>query len=121
MEGDIYIGHKGPRQRISIHALRVEGDVKGMAFNILDIIFLSTPSGWRATDLVGNVWKWLNISIHALRVEGDKDKVDENGNVVISIHALRVEGDLCFFQFFAGKFDFYPRPPGGGRLYNKDS
>ena len=57
------------------------------------------------------------ISIHALRVEGDA----KNGTLFylhsISIHALRVEGDAAEKQVqqqFAE--DFYPRPPGGGRL-----
>ena len=57
--------------------------------------FLSTPSGWRAT------------------LEQYPDICAE----IISIHALRVEGD--FFNFFKKIlifYDFYPRPPGGGRL-----
>ena len=58
-------------------------------------VFLSTPSGWRAT------------------LEQYPDICAE----IISIHALRVEGD--FFNFFKKIlifYDFYPRPPGGGRL-----
>ena len=36
---------------ISIHALRVEGDMPVLAYyNIKSLPFLSTPSGWRATD-----------------------------------------------------------------------
>ena len=79
---------------ISIHALRVEGDRPTPAsigrarnfyprppgggrlldkqnFSSLHEIFLSTPSGWRATSAEGK--KAINkvISIHALRVEGD--------------------------------------------------
>ena len=72
MEGDILErAIKPPKRRISIHALRVEGD-KGDFVNLVKKdIFLSTPSGWRATyhnmaaEIVGD------ISIHALRVEGD--------------------------------------------------
>ena len=56
--------------------------------------FLSTPSGWRATE----TWKLIilngTISIHALRVEGD---------------GVSASGLLPFSQ------NFYPRPPGGGR------
>ena len=101
---------------ISIHALRVEGDKnmgsawklkkyfyprppgEGRLFNSFDIffvvVFLSTPSGWRATGL------WLN-----------------NGVIYyISIHALRVEGD-CGYRLRRARISyFYPRPPGGGRL-----
>ena len=37
----------------------------------ITVIFLSTPSGWRATGLVVLVILSNPISIHALRVEGD--------------------------------------------------
>ena len=103
---------------ISIHALRVEGDpVYGYIGRAEDIFlstpsgwratintafdatqsvkFLSTPSGWRATDGVYNLIASITISIHALRVEGD--------------HALQAVAD-------ARSINFYPRPPGGGRL-----
>ena len=86
---------------ISIHALRVEGDKSifdrlrrrirnfyprppggGRRYHSRTgserLIFLSTPSGWRATT-------------HFLR--GD-------GFVLISIHALRVEGDPAFALLF---------------------
>ena len=57
-------------------------------------LFLSTPSGWRATSFGISASKSIVISIHALRVEGDKGG-----------------GWLSWVRF-----DFYPRPPGGGRL-----
>ena len=57
---------------ISIHALRVEGDMPD-AFSLLK----------------------STISIHALRVEGDfLRSALLQGGIRISIHALRVEGDL---------------------------
>ena len=56
--------------------------------------FLSTPSGWRATEVVS-----LRCTV-----------------VCISIHALRVEGDPKSRVVDTGWTDFYPRPPGGGRL-----
>ncbi len=56
-------------------------------------IFLSTPSGWRATLFCFRLAVSLKISIHALRVEGDEQKIDDEKSVRISIHALRVEGD----------------------------
>ena len=34
---------------ISIHALRVEGDLSTVSSVQVDVQFLSTPSGWRAT------------------------------------------------------------------------
>ena len=55
---------------ISIHALRVEGDVfLAILANVR--VFLSTPSVWRATRSFLNWWQKPRISIHALRVEGD--------------------------------------------------
>ena len=57
-------------------------------------IFLSTPSGWRATHA------------KALRQDGHG----------ISIHALRVEGDNTLKSQYYTLLNFYPRPPGGGRL-----
>ena len=79
---------------ISIHALRVEGDwprsqarsgllrdfyprppgggrrVQVRVGDNYDI-FLSTPSGWRATAVTADDVAVRDISIHALRVEGD--------------------------------------------------
>ena len=79
---------------ISIHALRVEGDLNKS-------VAASSQS----------------ISIHALRVEGD---LYGGAQIVatdrISIHALRVEGDPATERKKTAAFDFYPRPPGGGRL-----
>ena len=56
-------------------------------------IFLSTPSGWRATLYKLRQIGVDVISIHALRVEGDLIAVSSSASRLISIHALRVEGD----------------------------
>ena len=129
-------------------------------------IFLSTPSGWRATKAPGRAGDHGRISIHALRVEGDhrcrhrrpalcpdfyprppgggrrRAHTAIRSRPPISIHALRVEGDSnsstrCIdlraflstpsgwratIQVVVGiavDLDFYPRPPGGGRLPQK--
>ena len=84
---------------ISIHALRVEGD--GLVKSPVDVFprFLSTPSGWRATeDVVFNRDIFNPISIHALRVEGDASAYSIVTASSISIHALRVEGDRKVFH-----------------------
>ena len=89
-----------PPINISIHALRVEGDIL-YSFKSFDIIlFLSTPSGWRATitNVAGN--RRAEISIHALRVEGDGVRRGRLWQECISIHALRVEGDSKNRQSF---------------------
>ena len=102
--------------RISIHALREEGDVR-------------PNDGYVTTD----------ISIHALREEGDNQEIYLNQSVTsdfyprpprggrhdvifltltyddISIHALREEGDLAKQATSAKQINFYPRPPRGGR------
>ena len=59
-------------------------------------VFLSTPSGWRATRRDGRLVRPKRISIHALRVEGDGNRWFNELKYGISIHALRVEGDkIC--------------------------
>ena len=81
-----------PSAKISIHALREEGDVGG------------DP----ALGLFG-------ISIHALREEGDAGPQLRERPERISIHALREEGDEEGPKVFRLKTNFYPRPPRGGR------
>ena len=108
-------------------------------------VFLSTPSGWRATwcnhyghasatisihalrvegdcKLAAFLNKMVEISIHALRVEGDiMPKYNLLYKQEISIHALRVEGDNGHAKVKGGRVDdFYPRPPGGGRQSQLD-
>ena len=56
---------------ISIHALREEGDDVGVDDVVHIARFLSTPSARRATVAVVRVCFALEISIHALREEGD--------------------------------------------------
>ena len=55
------------------------------------------------------------ISIHALREEGDMGVRIFKPYEDISIHALREEGDGFGAQTPSGGYDFYPRPPRGGR------
>ena len=56
------------------------------------------------------------ISIHALREEGDVMGWPCCARSKISIHALREEGDFSTFCIASNVFNFYPRPPRGGRL-----
>ena len=79
---------------ISIHALRVEGDNLSLKQTKVSQLFLSTPSGWRATRAAAGLVGCALISIHALRVEGD-----------------HLKQSCCA----AALKNFYPRPPGGGR------
>ena len=57
--------------RISIHALREEGDVYVELGTGIFAEFLSTPSARRATGRTASVTAFQYISIHALREEGD--------------------------------------------------
>ena len=81
--------------RISIHALREEGDSPPPIKAKPTPEFLSTPSARRATAFVSFAVDSTSISIHALREEGDLRKHLRAACVVerISIHALREEGD----------------------------
>ena len=90
MELEAY-GHN----KISIHALREEGDANRCAEVRYTRRFLSTPSARRATS------KGMDAATPDL----------------ISIHALREEGDTWHFakRPLQMKY-FYPRPPRGGRL-----
>ena len=107
-----------PCIRISIHALRVEGDTLDSVRHLLTLsisIHALRVEGDSCT--VTEERNGAFISIHALRVEGDSwlqgvFKTDWT----ISIHALRVEGDnVCRLPVPPTTRDFYPRPPGGGR------
>ena len=81
------------RCRISIHALREEGDPCQPAMG-----------------------RQCPISIHALREEGDGHRRDQHPYPqAISIHALREEGDSQPAAEKLNYQDFYPRPPRGGR------
>ena len=79
--------------KISIHALREEGDQHLLSCTLQHVIFLSTPSARRATRARSCACRCDTISIHALREEGDADT-----------------GCTIYLDF-----DFYPRPPRGGR------
>ena len=59
-------------QRISIHALREEGDVQTVTSTGKAFQFLSTPSARRATFGSVHPLAESSISIHALREEGDR-------------------------------------------------
>ena len=91
MRGALYFNPRPPRggrlihklpiyeaSKISIHALREEGDRHAIA----------NQGGKK-------------ISIHALREEGDANGVCDHFFLYISIHALREEGDAVAGDFYA--------------------
>ena len=103
-------------QKISIHSLRMEGDLPAQDLSRLPIThfnplpphggrhkkmlhiyhvcaFQSTPSAWRETSRDSAFLMLSAISIHSLRMEGDICGYNENQFTGISIHSLRMEGD----------------------------
>ena len=94
VEGDIPSKHIVPIFDISIHSLRVEGDTfpeqpltSATHFNPLP------PCGGRRA-VQGLPVASHPISIHSLRVEGDSNAyLRQYAPMSISIHSLRVEGD----------------------------
>ena len=80
-------------------------------------VFLSTPSGWRATKAYKELQDWVNaISIHALRVEGDcRYRLRRSGVPYFYPRPPGGGRHLSHFVRCADISYFYPRPPGGGR------
>ena len=127
----------GERLGISIHALREEGDADLGALERLyghfyprpprggrpplpsNTIayqqFLSTPSARRATDYGNNTAQIVEFlstpSARRATFQAGLFAVDHD----ISIHALREEGDYTARYTTKKVYDFYPRPPRGGR------
>ena len=80
-----------------------------------DLVFLSTPSARRATAVAGPArYNAKFLSTPSAR-RATKNREPERDRLEISIHALREEGDAAMFQIQSSDFDFYPRPPRGGR------
>ena len=82
------------------------------------VLFQSTPSAWRETQIKTYPVTEGEISIHSLRMEGDVvGRTDTGVTGIISIHSLRMEGDLCATHWYAQTTYFNPLPPHGGRLH----
>ena len=101
---------------ISIHALREEGDQILLQFGMRKPYFYPRPPRGGRLDREKPRVEIEIISIHALREEGDTRRPRSNPQCGISIHALREEGDDSTLTTEVFGFDFYPRPPRGGRL-----
>ena len=111
------IGSLPPGSRFTYFYPRPPRGGRPMNFELILVprTFLSTPSARRATESQPVRHHLQTISIHALREEGDHGQCLSNPAWAISIHALREEGDPEWSQTFHPQFDFYPRPPRGGR------
>ena len=106
--------------RISIHALREEGDYELRRENRQYKRFLSTPSARRATAVRRRVGA-EHRNFYPRPPRGGRLSIYNSAREVpkISIHALREEGDCSRSTPTATTMNFYPRPPRGGRRYNR--
>ena len=79
MEGDSGCINRLRRHKISIHSLRMEGDIFFRLSTKTGSTFQSTPSAWRETrNGLYNVLDETLISIHSLRMEGDSKTAQES-------------------------------------------
>ena len=125
--------------RISIHALREEGDAGtckrhaglchfyprpprggrpgGFSAPSTNVLFLSTPSARRATFGFSTI-STMSSYFYPRPPRGGRLLMRELAIRIkdISIHALREEGDRTGQGCGGRREDFYPRPPRGGRL-----
>ena len=132
-----YISQKLTAAKISIHALREEGDRKVRVQRVRMDIFLSTPSARRATtesreDSILLAFLSTPSARRAtlppqppqkanrfLSTPSARRATQNHGSSLlsfsISIHALREEGDPTTPANRCRMSNFYPRPPRGGR------
>ena len=82
-------------ERISIHALREEGDLLDTPFFYFFTNFYPRPPRGGRPSFGGDLVDQNMISIHALREEGDLRQAFQVQKYYISIHALREEGDIA--------------------------
>ena len=101
---------------ISIHALREEGDPRPGYLRQLSAYFYPRPPRGGRRWLPPCVRRRQDISIHALREEGDCSKLSLStmSRIFLSTPSARRATCVCGFGN-APPFNFYPRPPRGGR------
>ena len=111
----IYCKRLNPDTCISIHALREEGDSGWKPRPPLRCNFYPRPPrGGRHDYLRTNVGLQLFLSTPSARRATRRLRQGDHSQM-ISIHALREEGD-CFPAVRPRlAYNFYPRPPRGGR------
>ena len=98
--------------RISIHALRGEGDQTAMKAYAQRSNFYPRPP-WGGRPSCGRSGPAAIISIHALRGEGDQNGINMRPTSTISIHALRGEGDAGLIWHFVRRLRFLSTPSVG--------
>ena len=101
---------------ISIHSLRMEGDIFRNKNRTRTAYFNPLPPYGGRQHYAALVLVSADISIHSLRMEGDGDPFDNFIDQLISIHSLRMEGDRSEARRRSSYRYFNPLPPHGGRL-----
>ena len=100
---------------ISIHALREEGDhLIAERSTYHEHFYPRPPRGGRQTVRARRTVDRGFLSTPSARRATPRSTANSS-MVPISIHALREEGDRAGLSESAGREDFYPRPPRGGR------
>ena len=101
--------------RISIHALREEGDQKGEPITIpLNDFYPRPPRGGRPSASPSTARRSGFLSTPSAR-RATCGCLCQGSVRLISIHALREEGDTSKRRRSRTTCNFYPRPPRGGR------
>ena len=114
-EGDWHRSRPRLIKIISIHALREEGDFMRLTGILWSVKFLSTPSARRATYEY-RIFHTKLVFLSTPSARRATFRVSrQSGSKRISIHALREEGDEMPIYSIPGIENFYPRPPRGGR------
>ena len=100
VEGDVKTFQIHFEKAISIHSLRVEGDGSEKVHSLGAKIFQSTPSVWRETAFAA-LQRRQNQNFNPLPPCGGRlDMIRWTCSFPISIHSLRVEGDDVASDFF---------------------
>ena len=109
-----------PRQRVSIHATRVGGDIRARLLDDIPLEFLSTPPVWVATRQIDAVLIAQPVSIHATRVGGDP-AVSYLGETMIEfLSTPPVWVATPAPRGRRGHAGFYPRHPCGWRRKDRE-
>ena len=104
-------------EKISIHALREEGDPFPARTPTSETNFYPRPPRGGRLSYYDPMLANLGISIHALREEGDQITKRFNINLTefLSTPSARRATRLGWYSYRVA-YHFYPRPPRGGRL-----
>ncbi len=111
-------GGKPQRGRISIHALREEGDLLHQKLVEMPAHFYPRPPrGGRLVMICSSCSDSMDFYPRPPRGGRQSDQDYRGLYHEISIHALREEGDASALRMSFLTSNFYPRPPRGGRQY----